>query len=188
VDMSRGNWKPRHKNQQQRIDSMTGVNPKHTHGIGVWGNPRDVWSVRVDKKLALAFTKAVKPIFGSTCKAIETYMVSFLACVNSQDQLGVYPSITMDINIGKIERNLVRERRHIHTKTETVETVETVEMEPVDNAAVAMDKKFGMVLDQWNLERVNKAKWRNYWLFEAEKWKERCPNAELILRSTSKND
>jgi len=42
-----------------------------------------------------------------------------------------------------------------------------------------MAKKFSMVLDQWNLHKDKK--WRDRWIREAEVWKDKVPNAKLIL-------
>jgi hypothetical protein len=42
-----------------------------------------------------------------------------------------------------------------------------------------MAKKFSMVLDQWHMHPDSK--WRDYWLREAEAWKDKVPNAKLVL-------
>jgi hypothetical protein len=42
-----------------------------------------------------------------------------------------------------------------------------------------MSKKFSMVLDQWSLH--TDPKWRDRWLREAEAWKDKVPNAKLVL-------
>jgi hypothetical protein len=110
---------PKNKTLQLRIDSMTGVNPKRTHGIGIWGNERVVMSIRVDKKLKKAFTEASKALFGSTCNPIESWMAGVVGIYSNQKMSGVNPSITVDIGEIKIERNL-RERRKL-TKTVTIE-------------------------------------------------------------------
>ena len=47
------------------------------------------------------------------------------------------------------------------------------------NEQEKMTKKFSMVLDQWSLH-IDK-KWRNHWIREAEAWKDKVPNAELVL-------
>lgn len=39
-------------------------------------------------------------------------------------------------------------------------------------------KLFSMVLDQWHLHGEE---WRRKWIAEAEKWKDKVPNAQLIL-------
>lgn len=109
--------------QQLRLDSMTGVNPNRTHGIGLWGNERVVFSVRVDKKLKKDFTEASKALFGSTCNPIECYMASIVGIHRNEQMTGVYPRLTVDIGTIKIERNL-RERRKI-TKTVEYETETT---------------------------------------------------------------
>jgi hypothetical protein len=186
VDMSRGNWKPRHKNQQQRIDSMTGVNPKHTHGFGLWNNPREVFSVRVDKGLKTAFTRVARLKFGSTCKAIEAYMAAVVGAFSNLEEVGVNPSITVQIGNMNIERNLAKERRHIHTKKTVVE--ETTETEVKETTyKTDLVKKFSMVLNQWELHPSEK--WRSYWIGEADKYKDTIPEAAqiLALRSVSKN-
>lgn len=103
------------KTRQLRLDSMTGVNPVRTHGLGIWGNPRVVMSVRVDEKLKEAFTSASKALFGSTCNPIESYMATIVGLYQNERTnrtFGVNPSITVDIGEIKIERNL-RERRKL---------------------------------------------------------------------------
>jgi hypothetical protein len=111
--------KTKQKTKQLRLDSMTGVNPKHSHGFGIWGNERVVMSIRVDKKLKLAFKEASKALFGSTCNPLESWMAGVVGIYYNQKMSGVNPSITVDIGEIKIERNL-RERRKL-TRTEVVE-------------------------------------------------------------------
>ena len=98
---------------------MTGVNPVHTHGLGIWGNPRVVMSVRVDKKLKFAFKDASKALFGSTCNPIESWMAGIVGIHQNQKMSGVNPSTTVSIGEIKIERNL-RERRKLEVDVEPV--------------------------------------------------------------------
>lgn len=106
---------------QQHIDSITRVNPERTHGLGLWGNKRVVFGVRVDERLALAFVRVAKAKFGSTCNPIESFMASVVGCYQNPTLDGVNPSIT--IGEIKIERNL-RERRKVEVVTrETTESV-----------------------------------------------------------------
>jgi hypothetical protein len=107
------------KYHQLRLDSMTAVNPKHTHGTGIWGNPRVVMGVRVDEGLKKQFNLAAKALFGSTCNPIETFMAAVVGIYQNQELLRVNPSPTINIGEIKIERNL-RERRKL-TKTVTLE-------------------------------------------------------------------
>ena len=116
------------KLKQLRIDSMTEVNPKHTHGFGIWGNPRVVVGIRVDKGLYFAFKRVAKAKFGSTCNPVESFMAGVVGSYQSDLLNGVNPCNTVNIGEIKIERNL-RERRKL-TKTvtfkEETETSETV--------------------------------------------------------------
>jgi len=41
------------------------------------------------------------------------------------------------------------------------------------------EKVFSEVIEQWTIHPS--LKWRNNWAKEAEKWKDRVPNAKLIL-------
>jgi len=132
----------RAKLQQLRIDSMTGVNPKHTHGFGLWGNERVVMSIRVDKKLKKAFSEASKALFGSTCNPIECYMATIVGLHQNNKMNGVYPRITVDIGTIQIQRNL-RERRKLsktvvktETETETIETIIKCGFKDCNNEAV----------------------------------------------------
>ena len=98
----------------READSITGVNPVRSHGLGIWGNPRAVFGVRVDSELKKRFVSVSRRVFGSTCVAVESYMATIVGCVEQAEKLGVNPSKTVSIQIGeiKIERNL-RERRRI---------------------------------------------------------------------------
>jgi hypothetical protein len=111
-----------HRNQhnkikQLRIDTRvsTGYTPIHTHGLGIWSNPRVPMTVRVDKKLKTAFNEASKHFSGSTCSAIEYIMAAYVGAYKNQQINRVHPELTVQpIEIGeiKIERNL-RERRKV---------------------------------------------------------------------------
>lgn len=107
------------KTKQLRIDCMTGVNPKHTHGLGIWGNERVVMSIRVDKGLKKEFKPASKALFGSTCNPIESWMAGIVGIFKNQKMSGVNPSTTVSIGEIKIERNL-RERRKLEVDVEPV--------------------------------------------------------------------
>lgn len=111
---------------QQRLDSMTRVNPHRTHGLGLWNNPRVVVGIRVDKGLYLAFKLVARAKWGSTCNPIETFMAGVVGAYKADIERGVNPSNTVNIGEIKIERNL-RERRKvtktIETETETTESV-----------------------------------------------------------------
>jgi hypothetical protein len=110
---------------QLRLDSMTGVYPKHTHGFGIWGNERVPMTVRVDKQLKIEFKKAATALFGSTCNPLECIMAGFVGSYKNQLLNGVYPTLTVDIGEIKIERNLRERRKLTRTRTET----ETMEIE-----------------------------------------------------------
>jgi hypothetical protein len=97
---------PETKTNTQTHDSITGVNPKRTHGFGLWGNERVVVGVRVDKELYLRFKSVSKRVFGSVCNPIESFMAAVVGLAES----GVNPSNTVRIGKIVIERNL-RERR-----------------------------------------------------------------------------
>ena len=69
-------------------------------------------TIRVDKKLKLAFNKTSKAFSGSTCSAIEYIMAAYVGAYQQQIE-GVYPTLTASpITIDKIviKRNL-KERR-----------------------------------------------------------------------------
>ena len=75
-------------------------------GFGVWGNKRIVVGIRIDEKLYKAFKPVAKRVFGSTCRAIEAYMVSILATQKADVNI----CSTVKIEKIVIERNL-RARR-----------------------------------------------------------------------------
>ena len=108
--------KPHPKPKQTQFNpSNTGVYPVRSHGLGCWGNPRVVFSVRIDKRLKKDATRVLKAVYGSTCNGIETFLAGLVATYEQQGISGVYPRNT---SIGQIviERNL-RERRKVETVT-----------------------------------------------------------------------
>jgi hypothetical protein len=104
---------------------MTGVNPVHTHGLGIWGNLRVVMGVRVDKLLKKRFTEVAKAKFGSTCCPIESFMAGVVGAYNSDLESGVNPSNTVEIGQIIIQRN-IRERRKLVVEKEETEQVTEV--------------------------------------------------------------
>ena len=48
------------------------------------------------------------------------------------------------------------------------------------------EKAFSMVLDQWDIHHSQK--WRNGWIKEAQKYKDKIPNAKLILALANEED
>ena len=115
----------RQKKQLRIDDSLTGVNRVHTHGVGLWGNPRVVFGVRVDKGLKKQFTLASQALFGSTCNPVECFMATIVGMAKNQENFRVNPSLTINgLNI-KIERNL-RERRKISNEGVSAEKLPVI--------------------------------------------------------------
>ena len=110
--------------QTQFNPCNTGVNPIRTHGMEIWGNPREVMSIRVDSKLKPEATKALKAIFGSTCRGVESYLASIVAMYHNREIDGVYPSNTLSICKIVIERNLRSRRKLLVPVEEITETTE----------------------------------------------------------------
>jgi hypothetical protein len=103
------------KDLEQEQGSCTGVNPCRTHGFGIWGNPRVVMGVRVDKELKKRFTDVSKRVFGSTCNPIESFMAAIVGVYSNDNLVRVNPSNTVNIEKIVIERNL-RERRKLEVE------------------------------------------------------------------------
>jgi hypothetical protein len=83
---------------------------------------REPISIRIDTGLYSAFKPLSKRVFGSTCHAIEVYMIGFVETI---ERGGVHFSNTVQpINIESIviERRL-RERRKLEVETEVIERV-----------------------------------------------------------------
>ena len=114
--------KTKQPKQTQFNLSNTRVNPIRTHGLGVWGNRRVVFGVRIDEGLAKAAKPVLKAVFGSTCNGIETYLAGLIATYEQRGISGVYPSNT-SIGTIVIERNL-RERRKLEVETYEGEVTE----------------------------------------------------------------
>ena len=108
--------------QNNQPDSITEVNPKRTHGLGIWGNPRVVMGVRVDSELKKRFKSVAKRVFGSTCNPIESFMATVVSCSEN----GVNFGNTIEVGKIVIERNL-RERRRLEIVREEVSEVSVVE-------------------------------------------------------------
>jgi|YelNatPaOPRAMG01_1025707.scaffolds.fasta_scaffold07009_7 hypothetical protein len=123
------------KNHNQTHDSITGVNPKRTHGFGLWGNERVVVGIRVDKELYLRFKSVSKRVFGSVCNPIE----SFMAAVVGLAENGVNPSNTVRIGRVVIERNLRERRKQVRGDLVGLRGVEVVE-EPKGEGEVVVSK------------------------------------------------
>ncbi len=161
------------KNKQLRIDTTvsTGYTRPRTHGLGIWKNPRVPMTIRVDKKLKLAFTEASKAFSGSTCSAIEYIMAAYVGCYRNQQLSGVHPELTMNIGEIKIERNL-RERRkvtHTYTHEEEREVTEIVMVcgfkgcpnEPAGKAEFLPRKEvLPLCLEHLDMAFQNKQNWR----------------------------
>ena len=88
--------------------------PEYLTGI------REPISIRIDTGLYSAFKPLSKRVYGSTCHAIEVYMIGFVETIQRG---GVHFSNTVQpIKIDKIiiERN-IRERRKLEVETEVTE-------------------------------------------------------------------
>jgi len=162
------------KTKQLRIDTTvsSGYTRLHTHGLGIWKNPRVPMTVRVDGKLKTAFVEASKAFSGSTCSAIEYIMAAYVGVAKTQQINGVYPTLTMNpITIGeiKIERNL-RERRKLPAAPSLATTVVKCQIkeqgkpcggEAVGKAEWLQDKRVLDVCGEHLAECVSKPKeWR----------------------------
>lgn len=175
-----------HSRQLKLSSCNTGVDPVHSHGLGVWGNPRVVFSVRVDKKLKKRFTLVSKRVFGSTCNPVESFMASIVGSYDLNQNSGVYPSIT--IGEIKIERNL-RERRKLDTQfeAEADKSAIVVKVKVEDPNVRRKDLFFNRVLEQWNLH--SGCEWRGKMLKQAEPWKDKLESAkkicDLVILATS---
>lgn len=78
-------------------------------------------SIRIDTGLYSAFKPLSKRVYGSTCKAVEVYMIGFIETIEKGVYLGNTPQ---PIKIDKIviERNF-RERRKLEVEQEVTERV-----------------------------------------------------------------
>lgn len=112
---------PKPEKTSTQSDSITGVNPSRSHGVGVWGNRRVVVGIRVDEGLYSAFKPVAQSVFGSTCRAIEAFMATIVACSSE----GVNFGKTIEIGKLVIERNLRARRRLV-----VEEEVEVVDRKP----------------------------------------------------------
>lgn len=166
------------KAKQLRIDQscLTGVNPKHTHGLGLWNSPREVVGIRCDKKLYLAFKEVAIAKFGSVCHPLEVCMATLLATWRTEQISGVNPSNTsIDIGSIVINRNM-QERRKLtrtHTETDTVETETVVVCGYVNCGGVAVGKgvfqgngkEFLLCADHLKEAEANRRKWTTLEVF-----------------------
>ena len=107
--------------QTQFNDSITGVNPIRTHGFGLYGGRRVVWSVRVDQTLLGEAKPVLRAKFGSDCRGVEAWLAGLVATTKGEQLAGVYPSNTVEIGKLVIERNL-RSRRKLVVEEEVTES------------------------------------------------------------------
>jgi hypothetical protein len=89
--------------------------------------------------------------------------------VEGMHSLGYLKDADYEVLKSKYSQGLVKEQPL------SMEQIQT------DYTAKDMGKKFSMVLEQWNLDRPNKEQWRNQWIREAEVWKDKVPQAKLVL-------
>jgi len=98
--------------QAQEPDSITNV---HFSGKGVpayVSGRREPIAIRIDTGVYKTFKPLSKRLYGSTCKAVETFMVGLIEVAKT----GVhFSNTTKPINIERIviERNLGKERRRL---------------------------------------------------------------------------
>jgi hypothetical protein len=104
---------PETKTSAQEADSSTKVHFSKSSAYKYMSGRRKPISIRIDTGLYSAFKPLSKRIYGSTCKAVETYMITLIETVEN----GVHFSNTSEtrIIIEKlvIERNLAKERRNL---------------------------------------------------------------------------
>jgi hypothetical protein len=68
----------------------------------------------------------------------------------------------------RYSRKLVSDIEHVMTQ-EQLKEKQLIEQKA---------RTFSMVLDQWH---IHGEEWRRKWVLEAEKWKDKIPNAKLVL-------
>lgn len=83
--------------------------------------------------------------------------------------LGYISRETYEIFEKRYSQKLIKEEPKLLTKKEAEQLKQLKEKE----------KAFSMVLDQWDIHPSQE--WRNGWLKEAQKYKDKIPNAKLIL-------
>lgn len=71
----------------------------------------------------------------------------------------------------RYSEKLIQEEPEVLTKAEIDEQKRIEELE----------KLFSRVIEQWNLSRANLQEWRAKCVKQAEKWKDKVPNAKLVL-------
>jgi hypothetical protein len=114
---------PQTKTEAQNADSSTKVHFSEKDAYKYMSGERKPISIRIDTGLYSVFKTVSKRVFGSTCKAIEVYMITLIETVES----GVHFCNTNEtrVIIEKliIERNLGKERRNLKPyQPETVQT------------------------------------------------------------------
>lgn len=100
------------KTQTLEPDSKTKVHFSEGHVPSYVCREREPITVRIDRSVYKEYKPLAKRIYGSTCKAVETHMISLIEVA----KIGVYFSHTeKPIHIEKIviERSLGKERRNL---------------------------------------------------------------------------
>jgi hypothetical protein len=161
-------------------DSITKVHFPKSGVYKYMSGKREPIAVRIDTGLYSAFKPLSKRVYGSTCKAVEVYMIALIEAVEN----GVYFSNTdKPIHIDKIviERNL-RERRKFEVEHDD-EVALTKEQLEVKTRLEKKDKRFKLAVSQW-IEHADPT-WRQHWFLEAAQYPElESAKALLALRKT----
>jgi hypothetical protein len=110
--------------------------------------------------------------------------------VQAKLEIGKSAAILDMINEGLFQRGFISETVYVEMKRKyersLLEIVKKKKQEPIthqqlveQNELKKKEKLFSEVIEQWTIHPS--LKWRNNWTKEAEKWKDRVPNAKLIL-------
>lgn len=181
--------KTKSKNSKRKTsksnDSFTNVNFSDYIKNEWKGENRVVKGIRVNSELYNEFKQVSKQLYGSTCRAVESYMASL---VLSARQKVNFSSTQQPININKIviERNLRPRRKLEITGQELIdEKVKQArrEEQKLINEKLVLNERFGRVAEQWNLHPSKK--WREIWLVHAKGYPE-LSNAQRVLELNQK--
>ena len=152
--------------QEKKNDKVTKAN---RHGVGVWGNPRKVISIRVDSGLYKAFKPIAKAFFGSVCRPIEAFMASIITCNNKEVSFGN----TIKIEKLHIERNFKPRRKLKYESCEGKSCKEVPEFH--------VERSNGQILNLCQ-KCLNEYQKNSYWQKNITKF-ERIKSEEAILDS-----
>jgi hypothetical protein len=119
----------------------------------------------LNRQLYLAFIKLQAE------KGLGRSYAGLLPFVEGLNKLGYLKEEVYEVCVKKYSEGLIQEKPKVPTKEELTR----------DSKLKQVEKTFSMVIEQWNFPRKDQIKWRLNWFKKAQEYKDKIPNAKLVL-------